>query len=218
MNGAVTEPKLATGAVTEDKILNDAVTTDKILNGAVTEPKLATNSVSTDKIVDGNVTPAKLSFTIDNAITGEIKMWPTSTIPSGYLACLGQIVLIATYPDLFAELGTTYGGDGTTTFGIPSFSGRSPMGYNNGEDPSLSNIGIGQQKGAETHTLTVDEMPSHTHDMDVRQSNGINGDRIIASSDTANENVDTTSMKSTGGDQPHNNVHPVLGIHFIIKT
>lgn len=94
--------------------------------------------------------------------------WPTATPPTGWLICDGSIQLIATYPALAAELGTTYGGDGITTFGLPDMRGRFPLGRNTSGSGSLrvnrtAAQNIGGIDGEEFHTLITAELAAHVH-------------------------------------------------------
>lgn len=156
-----------------------------------------------------------------STITGEIRMWPTGSPPSGWLFCQGQAVSRTTYADLYAVIGTTFGtGDGSTTFNIPDFRGRSPMGTGQGDTAqgggTGSNRTLAQKTGAETHTLVVNEMPSHSHTYD-RPS--IGGGFQGTGPNTSLPLVSPgSSVGSTGGSQAHNNMSPVLGINFIIKA
>ncbi|TSI05171.1 phage tail protein [Lysinibacillus sp. BW-2-10] len=87
---------------------------------------------------------------------GEIKCFSFGKIPSGWAPCNGQLLPINQYQALYAILGTTYGGDGITTFALPDLRGRVPVHVGNG-------VTLGQKAGEEAHTLTVNEMPAHTH-------------------------------------------------------
>ena len=143
--------------------------------------------------------------------------------PRGYAPADGQLVAISSNPALFSLLGTIYGGDGRTTFGLPDLRGRIPI--HAGQGPGLSNRRLGAKAGAEHVTLTVNQLPSHSH-------------QLVASNDTANQNlptnntlantinriyvdVTTTAMSSeaitnVGGSQSHSNLMPFLCINFII--
>lgn len=144
--------------------------------------------------------------------TGSIMMW-AGTLPAGYIEGVGGTVLIASYPALAAQYGTSFGGDGVTTIGLPDFRGRTPVGLGTGDAVHATAWTIGQKKGDESHTLTVPELAAHTHTYTRYSSkNGTNG------VDQQWINDSTVNSGSTGNDQPHNNLQPSLGIRFIIKT
>ena len=149
---------------------------------------------------------------------------PTGTIlafagvrPSGWLSCRGAAVSRATYPALFAVIGTRYGaGDGVTTFNVPDLRGRFPSGASADAD-------VGNTGGEAEHTLTVDEMPAHGHDLGgVRQDGGAGTSRnkLVGTTGTADTvpSNDTYGVRSRGGGQPHNNMPPYIDLNFIIKT
>lgn len=92
---------------------------------------------------------------------GEIRMVGFNFAPRGWATCQGQIMAIQQNSALFALLGTTYGGNGQTTFGLPNFSGRSPVGQGTG--PGLTPVTIGEVAGSENITMTINQMPMHTH-------------------------------------------------------
>jgi microcystin-dependent protein len=92
---------------------------------------------------------------------GEIRIFPYTFAPRGWATCSGQLLSIAQNTALFALVGTTYGGDGQTTFGLPDLRGRVPIGQ--GQGPGLSSYTLGQVAGTETTTLTINQLPSHTH-------------------------------------------------------
>ncbi|WP_340203429.1 phage tail protein [Ascidiimonas sp. W6] len=92
---------------------------------------------------------------------GQIMMFGGNFAPRGWALCNGQLLAISSNTALFSIIGTQYGGDGRTTFGLPDLRGRMPISYGNG--PGLSPVQIGQKGGAEVHTLSQAEMPTHNH-------------------------------------------------------
>ncbi|POY34645.1 phage tail protein [Solitalea longa] len=98
---------------------------------------------------------------MDEELMGVIKIFAGNFAPRGYALCQGQLLSIAQNQALFAILGTTYGGNGQTTFALPDLRGRAPIGV--GQGPGLSNYGIGQVSGAETVTLMLNNLPAHNH-------------------------------------------------------
>ncbi|WP_235982963.1 phage tail protein [Kordia aestuariivivens] len=158
---------------------------------------------------------------------GEIKTVSFATVPSGWAKCDGQLLNISDYGVLFNLIGTTYGGDGTTTFALPDLRGRSPIHIGNG--PGLSAINLGQSDGAETKVLGVTELPSHTHSGAIKVSN------VIADDDVAGSNVSigaseiyvesaantdlatgTVTLSDTGDGQAFDIRNPFLGSNYII--
>lgn len=148
---------------------------------------------------------------------GTINMWPTDAPPDKWLLCDGSEVSRATYAPLFAIIGDAYGdGDGSTTFSLPQFTDKSPMGANGSYVPQAGSL-----YGEGTHVLTTAEMPAHTHRE--RVGNGANA-FVLATGGGSNSTVgsglttNTVAMNtgSEGGGGAHNNVHPVIGVYFII--
>jgi len=148
---------------------------------------------------------------------GSIMAWGTNTPPANWLLADGSAVSRATYSSLFAVIGTQYGaGDGTTTFNLPDLRGRVPVGRNGGTFGTL-----GASGGAETHTLTINEMPSHKHGRDyvyyqvnsnIASPYPAAGD--ITSGQSGLKNLDTGL---TGGGAAHNNLQPYQVVNYIIK-
>jgi microcystin-dependent protein len=159
----------------------------------------------------GNVNVSPLGGTLP---VGTILVSAAAVIPGGFLACDGAAVSRATYAALFAAIGATYGGgDGSTTFNVPDFRGRSPIGEGTGTANGATNWPMGRMGGEEVHQLSVGEMPSHTHGYETRASlTGIGGANPLWA------NVVGANTAATGGDESHNTLHPVTAIRFIIKT
>jgi microcystin-dependent protein len=200
----------------------------KVPSGGITSNELASDSVTATKIVDGAVTSAKLNSDAISALmpTGTVLPFAGINAPTGYLFCDGDAISRSTYSDLFDIIDETYGaGDGSTTFNIPDLRGRVIAGQDDmggtsadrltGQSGGVNGDNLGATGGAETHTLTTSEMPSHTHTYSESSSGpaarGV-GDSTTA---VARQNVNSGS---TGGDQPHNNVQPTIILNYIIKT
>ncbi len=147
--------------------------------------------------------------------------------PRGYAEASGQILAISSNSALFSLMGTTYGGDGRTTFGLPDLRGRSAVGIGTG--PGLSNINQGQKGGAETVTLTAAQIPSHTHqaraisapgDTNSPVNNTWSTDLGVASatyhSGTPDADMNNAAIDNTGGGQSHENRSPYIGLRHCI--
>jgi microcystin-dependent protein len=146
--------------------------------------------------------------------TGDIKISATATVPDGWLACDGSSISRVTYARLFDKIGTSYGSDTPTTFNLPDYRGRAPIG--SGAGPSLSTRTIGQSMGAETHTLTIGQLPSHDH---VQQWNQLDFGADLRPTVEAMQGQAPVNISSgfTGGNQAHNNMQPSLVSSIIIK-
>lgn len=151
--------------------------------------------------------------------TGGLIPFAGSTAPSGWLLCAGQAVSRTTYADLFAVISTTYGaGDGSTTFNVPDLRGRFPLGKDDMGGSAANRVtateadNLGQGSGAETHTLTVNEIPSHNHPLTFQ---GGGGGYTVSSGQLGGT---TTNSGNRGGDQAHNNMPPYITLNYIIKT
>ena len=158
---------------------------------------------------------------IGAAPIGSIITWTTAAAPRGWLVCDGSAISRTTYSDLFAVVGTTYGvGDGSTTFNLPDLKGRVPVGYGTGTDgnnKSLDFTPLGSQGGEYEHTLTVNEIPEHSHrvatlDPDSDEYYGV---EVVNQKKSFNPNFYT---EATGGSQPHNNLQPFIVLNYIIKA
>lgn len=143
--------------------------------------------------------------------TGSVVLHGAASAPSGYLLCDGSLVSRVTYAALFAAIGTAYGaGNGSSTFGLPDYRGRVPIGAGTGA--GLSARSVGQSIGAETHQVSIAELPSHTHTGSATTAVGY----LAAGANTGS--VSSAQTGSAGADQPHNNMQPSLVVNFIIKT
>lgn len=157
---------------------------------------------------------------------GEIKMFAGNFAPRGYAFCDGQLLAVSQNDALFSLLGTIYGGDGRTTFGLPDLRGRIPV--HAGQGPGLSSRRLGSKSGAERETITVNQMPSHRHTVEgsnnmatheTLQGNvlaGSVGGNFYSSTATKSSQLESGVVANTGGSQSHNNMMPTLCIHFIV--
>lgn len=163
-------------------------------------------------LVDG------ITALFSSKIVGEIKPFAGSTAPTGTLLCDGSAVSRTTYASLFTAIGTTYGvGDGSTTFNIPNLKGRNLIGA--GLATSGTTYTLGATGGAETHTLTVDEMPSHNHIPVTRYSAtalGTESGITRSNGGTLEDKFGEYYTKNTGGGLAHNNMPPYAVINYVI--
>lgn len=156
---------------------------------------------------------------------GEIIMFGGNFAPRGWAFCSGQLLSIAQNTALFSILGTTYGGNGTTTFALPDLRGRVPI--HPGQGPGLSSYVLGEAAGVENVTLLTTQMPAHTHVLTSNASTAAATDTLptgnFLASDNQYTNASNTQMNAnavaiapTGGSQPHTNIQPFLCVNFII--
>jgi microcystin-dependent protein len=163
-----------------------------------------------------------------NPFIGEIRMFGGNFAPSGWSFCNGALVGVSQNEALFNLLGTTYGGDGQNTFGLPDLQGRVPV--NQGQGGSLSNYVLGQRDGAETVTLTAQQLPSHTHTAlgsatgagVTSPSNATWGNSGVSNNSfgaaaAATGTMNPAALAMNSGGQAHDNMLPFLAISFIIS-
>ncbi len=158
---------------------------------------------------------------------GEIRMFAGNFAPRGWAFCDGQLLAVSQNNALFSLFGTTYGGDGRTTFGLPELRGRIPI--HAGQGPGLNNYRLGQKSGTELVTLTPQQMPSHTHTFGVRNGLGTSASpeghtlaeydptEDLYTSRTPNQTAASGTIGNTGGTQPHGNMMPFLCVNFIVS-
>jgi microcystin-dependent protein len=156
----------------------------------------------------------------------EIRIFPFNFAPRGWAWCNGQLMPLSQNTALFSLLGTTYGGDGKSTFALPNLQGRAPM--HPGQGPGLSNRRLGELGGSETVTLTQSEMPSHGHALRAATQDNADVNTITSTASFAgstggalyqtapNVTLSDQALAPAGGSLPHNNMQPFLTCYFCI--
>lgn len=153
----------------------------------------------------------------------EVRIFGFPFAPKGWALCQGQLLPINQNQALFALLGTTYGGNGQTTFALPDFRGRAPVHV--GQGAGLPNYTLGQLGGEENHTLLTTEIPSHGHtaagstataDTSTPVSSYWAAGNQIYASTSNGAFMRTDALGTTGSNQPHNNMQPYLALNFSI--
>jgi microcystin-dependent protein len=155
---------------------------------------------------------------------GEIRMFGGNFAPEGWALCQGQLLAISENEALFQLIGTTYGGDGQTTFALPDLQSRLPV--HQGTGPSGTTFPIGQMGGVETVTLTVQQIPVHSHALAATAGAGSTtnpaGNLLARGGSTYIQGdpdaaLNPATVAPAGGSQPHDNLQPYLCINFIIS-
>ncbi|TME00759.1 MAG: phage tail protein [Chloroflexi bacterium] len=153
---------------------------------------------------------------------GQIILVPYTFAPTGWAFCAGQLLPIAQNTALFSLIGTTFGGDGQTTFALPDLRGRVPI--SSGQGPGLQNYDLGQVGGEETVTLTGNQVGAHSHLVNVNSNASDSGkpvNNFLAAGNSFQPTADGSTMNpgmiaNGGNSQPHNNIQPYLGLNYCI--
>ncbi|WP_374583289.1 phage tail protein [Pseudoduganella sp.] len=159
---------------------------------------------------------------MSEAYLAEVRMTAFNFAPKGWALCNGQFLPINQNQALFAILGTTYGGNGVTTFALPDLRGRVPVHFG-------QSFSLGQQGGAATHTLTQAETPAHSHNLGISTAVSHQADpagRVLGNVEAgainyyaphdASAQLAPNTVANAGGGQPHENMQPYLTVNFII--
>jgi microcystin-dependent protein len=160
---------------------------------------------------------------------GEVRLFAGNFAPAGWMFCSGQLLSIAENETLFQLIGTTYGGDGQNTYGLPNLQSRVPMHF--GQGPGLPNYVLAEAAGTETVTLTVPQLPQHNHPEIASLNPGTSQNptgNILARPTSTRPNLlaynsdspvlmNPAAVTSAGGNQPHQNCQPFLCINYIIS-
>lgn len=164
---------------------------------------------------------------MSDQFVAEIRIFPFNFPPTGWAFCDGQLLPISQNTALFSLLGTTYGGDGKSTFALPNMQGSSPMQQGQGQGLSLRDLG--ETGGEQFVDLLQTEMPAHPHAANANATGTVNSPvgNVWAASliskagaplymSTSNTQMNPGALGPTGGDQPHNNMMPYLTLNFCI--
>jgi microcystin-dependent protein len=168
---------------------------------------------------------------MSNPFVAEIRIFPFNFAPLGWAFCNGQLLPLSQNTALFSLLGSTYGGDGRSTFGLPNMQGNAPM--NPDQGPGLSQHDLGETGGSTTVTLLASEMPQHSHSINCVDGSRISGQigqpgnailvktsgtppNAYVSGGSPNLQLAPSALSSIGGSQPHNNLMPYLTLNFCI--
>ncbi len=162
-----------------------------------------------------------------NPYLGEIRMFAGNFAIAGWALCNGQLLPINQNQALFSILGTTFGGDGVTNFALPNLQGRVPI--HAGQGAGLSSYILGEETGSESVTLSVNQMPAHSHPVACNTGGGnqaspagnlpaveSTGTSLDYSNAPPDGTMSSAMNESTGGSQPHSNIQPVLCVNFLI--
>ncbi|MDX2283002.1 MAG: tail fiber protein [Bacteroidia bacterium] len=172
---------------------------------------------------------------MEEALIGEVRLFAGDFAPLGWVFCDGSLQPIAEYPELFHLIGTKFGGDGHTTFGVPDLRSRTAVHAGASAGHGLPPVALGQQFGSDIHRLTLEEMPAHTHQLKIHAA----ATTTQANRDTPNNTISAidngqpsylkgspnvvmaplsvgVTISPAGGDVPFDKRQPGLGLHYVI--
>jgi microcystin-dependent protein len=197
---------------------NALISASRIQTGGITAQQIQDHSITGDRLKDGTITAASISsdLLVNLMPPGVIVPFGGTNVPSGWLLCDGSAVSSIQYAALYSAIRTNWGAgtNSTYNFNLPDLRGRCGIGA--GMGGGLSSRSVGEKGGEETHTLTIAEMPSHTHLMDGGYGRS-GGDHRYVEFQAEPEWGNMDRIKPAGGDQPHNNMQPFAVLNYIIR-
>lgn len=194
------------------------LTTGKILASAVPNGLPSPYGAAGTILVSTGASTAPVWQVPGNLIPGIMCPYGGASAPAGWLVCDGSTKLIATYPGLAAVFGTTFGGDGVTTFGLPDLRGRTPVGLGTGDAHGATAWSLGGKKGEETHLISGTELPAHTHSVSWTTAGQWQNGPQPAGQAVVTPGLGSTNVSSTGGTAEMNIIQPSFGLNWICKT
>lgn len=158
----------------------------------------------------------------------EIRLFAGNFAPKGWAFCNGQLLPLSQYQALFGILGTTYGGDGRTSFALPDLRGRVPVHAGTSSGPGVREVHLGESSGTNTNVMSIANLPPHNHAVLASNQQGTSGDptnNFPANSgntdaeyaNNANATMNAQMTNRVGNGQPINNMQPYLGLNYIIS-
>lgn len=191
--------------------------------GKVSTDEIENSAITNDQIANSTIEASKLNFSVTPSPSGIVSPFAGATAPSGWLICDGTAVSRNAYPDLYAVVGDTYGaGNGTTTFNLPDLRGRSVFGVDTTNE-NLTSGDLAASGGVETtstdeHSLTVDQIPAHSHTIPARVGTDSDGKSGVSGLQQTGSSVTEDTGGGLGHSHDFNTMSPYLILNYIIKT
>ncbi len=221
-----TKPSMQPFSVFWNAQPNTSLSGAKIANTSLSGIQLQNQTITNAQIANNTISQAQIDAAFAQSLvpTGCIMPFAATNAPDGWLACTGVAVSRQTYAALFAVIGTTYGaGDGSTTFNVPDLRGRAMFGFigsTNGliTTATADKVALGGKGGEETHVLTTNEIPSHSHSIAAYPYGDSTLANVPRGGNPSGGGPTLPTTQNAGGGQAHTNMPPFILMNFIIKT